>query len=331
MTDLSFSVVIPVWNLPDDLRELLKALSDLRIFTEIIVSDDGSTENCDPFSLGFSSETLGAELKYVRSDEQRGAGHARNLGLAAVTSEHVLFLDADDRPLPGLRQIWERHLVAIEDGLNPDFTIFRHIDSRVMKETQKAGTFVKEEGIWDSVLQGRPEASLDLRERATLCGISAYPWNKIYRTEFLRENGILCSETPVHNDVKLHWLSFLKAQNVLALHRPGIVHIVAGSAHHLTNRSDENRFCLFGILDDVKDHIRENGSEALFLRQFLHFAHAVLHWGHRVIAPRLQPVFRERMRKWYLGLTSAEFTIYALWEPRKANQIAEFLTTGDLV
>lgn len=60
---------------------------------EIIVVDDGSTENVRAVACAYR------EVALIRQDNKGLAG-ARNSGLEASTSEKLIFLDADDRLLP---------------------------------------------------------------------------------------------------------------------------------------------------------------------------------------------------------------------------------------
>lgn len=323
--DKDLAVVIPVWNLPDDIRSLLGQIETLGIFSEVIVSDDASDPPCDPAGFGITSETLGARLLYLRSEVQRGAGHARNLGLREVTAANVIFFDADDRLEPGLASIFERHLQGIEGVGVADFTIFRHQDSRVVEKEGRAGSFMGDEKLWDRAIGKKRESPLNLEARAHLSPVSAYPWNKIYRTDFLRESGIDCSETPVHNDVKLHWQSFAKAKNVLALREIGATHVVGDRGHHLTTRPGEDRFCIFDIIKGLIAEIRDLDGNMILMRHFIHFVHNVCQWNLGFMEPALRPAFAARTCETYLAFSPEEFTIYALWQPEKAGEIMNFM------
>lgn len=317
----SLAIVIPVWNLPDDLAHLLDQISLLGIFTEIVVSDDGSDRACDPAALGFTEDRLGGRLVYLRSPEQRGAGHARNIALASVTAQNLLFFDADDHLAAGLPAIWHQHL----DASCPDFTIFRHSDTRVLEREGREGTFPTEEARWNLALGTRSSAILTLTEAVGLCSISNYPWNKIYRTDFLRSAGITCSETPVHNDIRLHWLSFLKARRIQADTRIGAVHVIQDRDHHLTIRQGTDRLCLGPILQSLVDALQAAPDHRIFLRQFIQFADDLCRWNLDHLDPLVVPDFKRLMIDLYMRLRPEDFRIFAEWRPDQAEEIVAFL------
>ncbi len=86
------TVVIPVWgsyeqDLPDAVRSVRSTDADPRV----VLVDNASDPPIVPLD--------GCEL--VRSDTRLSRGAARNLALSRVSSEYVMFLDADDELLPG--------------------------------------------------------------------------------------------------------------------------------------------------------------------------------------------------------------------------------------
>lgn len=67
--------------------------------SEVIVVDDGSTDETEAVVTASRSES-GISVRYVRQPNS-GAATARNTGLSLAVSDYVLFLDDDDRLLPG--------------------------------------------------------------------------------------------------------------------------------------------------------------------------------------------------------------------------------------
>jgi glycosyltransferase involved in cell wall biosynthesis len=88
------TVVITCFNHAGYLTDAIKSvLGQSYKPVEIIVVDDGSTDNTREVAEGFK------EVKYVYQTNQ-GLPAARNTGIAASTGEYLVFLDADDWLLP---------------------------------------------------------------------------------------------------------------------------------------------------------------------------------------------------------------------------------------
>ena len=95
------SVVITCYNQAQFLREAIESiLSQSYSNNEIIVVDDGSTDNTSQIAASYST------LRYLYQQNQ-GLSAARNTGLQESRGEFVVFLDADDRLLP----------IALETGV----------------------------------------------------------------------------------------------------------------------------------------------------------------------------------------------------------------------
>jgi glycosyltransferase involved in cell wall biosynthesis len=92
----SVSVIMPTFNRARWLGSAIRsALDQLQAGDELIVIDDGSTDDTREVVAAF-----GERVSYLQGDH-RGAGPARNLGLAHARGELVAFLDSDDEWLPG--------------------------------------------------------------------------------------------------------------------------------------------------------------------------------------------------------------------------------------
>lgn len=91
------SVVIPLYNKEKYLRRAVEsALSQGPAVHEVIVVDDGSTDN-GPAHLA----SLGDDRLRLIRQPNGGVSRARNAGIEAATGEFIAFLDADDAWLPG--------------------------------------------------------------------------------------------------------------------------------------------------------------------------------------------------------------------------------------
>jgi glycosyltransferase involved in cell wall biosynthesis len=95
MTDFRASVVITTYNRAGLLpRAIASALDQQWKDTEVLVIDDGSSDSTPEVMRGFP------QLRYVRQ-ANLGVCAARNRGIREASQPWIIFLDDDDRLLPG--------------------------------------------------------------------------------------------------------------------------------------------------------------------------------------------------------------------------------------
>jgi glycosyltransferase involved in cell wall biosynthesis len=106
-TNQGVSVVIPTYNRADLLGEAVEsAIGQDWPLLEVIVVDDGSTDQTPEYLAAFASE-FGERLRVIRQ-ENAGESSARNAGIRAARHELIALLDSDNRWAPGkLRQQME--------------------------------------------------------------------------------------------------------------------------------------------------------------------------------------------------------------------------------
>ena len=87
-----FSVIVPVYNRPNEVDELLDSLSKqtYKDFETIIV-EDGSSIKCDEIVQKYSQSI---DVKYFYKDNS-GPGQTRNYGSEKSTGEYLIILDSD--------------------------------------------------------------------------------------------------------------------------------------------------------------------------------------------------------------------------------------------
>ena len=88
------SIVVPVYNVEQYLKEALDSLVNQTMKDlEFVCVDDGSTDK----SLEILKQYAEKDPRFVIiSQQNQGAGIARNNGLKAVSGKYVTYLDPDD-------------------------------------------------------------------------------------------------------------------------------------------------------------------------------------------------------------------------------------------
>jgi glycosyltransferase involved in cell wall biosynthesis len=200
------SVVIPVHNGGRTVaRAIESALAQLYPAVEVVVADDGSTDD--------TREVVGRYAGAVRVVEQpnRGAAAARNLGFRAARGEFVAFLDADDEFLPG----------RIEQGVAP-----------MAADTSVCATFCR-------LYREYPDGSRDIYGDAyRRC--RAFP-EHLWPSSHAQTSGAICRRTAVervgpfdeslqsHDDLDL-WIRIAETFRVVEIAEPlAVFHDTPGS------------------------------------------------------------------------------------------------------
>ena len=123
---MRFSVIIPVFNRPDELHELLVSLTKqtYRNF-EVLVIEDGSKNKADGVVAEFADDL---SIRYVYK-ENSGQGFTRNYGFEQATGDYFVIFDSDALIPPHYFSEVDEHLqrqwldaYGGPDAAHPDFT-----------------------------------------------------------------------------------------------------------------------------------------------------------------------------------------------------------------
>ena len=101
--ELNYSFVIPHHNTPDLLQRLIDTIPQ-REDIEIIVVDDNSDDNKKANITRSDVRTI-----YINKENTKGAGRARNVGMAAAKGKWLLFADADDLYKPNFVDVLDEY------------------------------------------------------------------------------------------------------------------------------------------------------------------------------------------------------------------------------
>ena len=90
---IKLSVIIPVYNRPEELKELLDSLTIQRYKdkTEVVIVEDGSSLTSEESVSQFQRQL---SIKYIKQ-ENAGPSAARNAGAAVADGEYLFFFDSD--------------------------------------------------------------------------------------------------------------------------------------------------------------------------------------------------------------------------------------------
>lgn len=112
MPELKYSFIIPVYNRPEEISELLHSFTLLHgnLDYEIVIVEDGSTQTSEAVVNQYRTQL---NIRYFKK-ENSGPGDSRNVGMTIASGTYFIILDSDVILSPG-------YLVAVNDYLYKNF------------------------------------------------------------------------------------------------------------------------------------------------------------------------------------------------------------------
>ena len=163
--DISFSFVVPVYNRPNEVKELLESLSvQTRKDFEIVIVEDGSSVKSDEIVKTFS-DTLNISYYFK---ENSGPGDSRNYGMRVAKGNYYLILDSDCI-LPS------EYLQEVYQSLSKEYVdCFGGVDTALdsFSDIQKAINFAMTSVLTTGGIRGASEKLGKFQPRSFNMGIS---------------------------------------------------------------------------------------------------------------------------------------------------------------
>ena len=122
---MKYSIIVPVYNRPDEVDELLQSLCEQTVKDfEVIIVEDGSIKPCKDVCNKYA----GILSLHYYAKENSGPGQSRNYGAERANGEYVIILDSDVVLPKGYLQAVDNALTSEiaafggPDAAHPDFT-----------------------------------------------------------------------------------------------------------------------------------------------------------------------------------------------------------------
>ena len=188
------SVIVPVYNVEKYLKQCLDSIVNQTYKNlEIIIVNDGTKDN----SMKIVEEYLQDKRIKVINKENGGLGSARNRGIEEATGDYISFVDSDDYIDLNM---YEKLVNIIT---NEEVVIFNH--SRFDDIT---GEIIKKKYTKENKMKKLEESINYLYSN-----IEISCWNKIYKTNFIKENKFRFMEI-LYEDVCWNIEVFYNVKNV---------------------------------------------------------------------------------------------------------------------
>ncbi len=266
MPTVKASIIIPIYNEERYLEQCLDSVCGQTLKEiEIICVDDGSTDRTPEILKKYSGKD--SRIRII-TQKNKFAGTARNRGMECASGEYLSFLDADDYYESDMME----KMVQKADANKADIVVCRY--------EQRCGEAVMQNG-WEFEelffrTEGQKEAfsGRDLNCAGIFQITKGWAWDKLFRTEFVRNCGYQFPEFRSSEDGFFVYMLMARAErisymdDILAVHRIAVQDSLSN-----TKETDwPNGFRMWSMIkNELKRVDLYKAYEQSFVNEFLYF------------------------------------------------------------
>lgn len=204
MSNIRYSIIIPHYNTPDLLLRCVESIPE-RDDIQVVVVDDNSPD-ADRYRL-LHPKLYRKNVQICLTQEGRGAGYVRNVGLQYATGKWVLFADADDFYVKDFTNL-------LDENYNSDADIVFFNVKSVMSDA------VCNPASRNNAIDKLFEEYAKNRDSSQFRCLYCEPWGKMVRHELIKNYHIKFDETKVDNDHYFSVVSGCLAKKIKVVNEP---------------------------------------------------------------------------------------------------------------
>jgi len=210
------SVIIPVYNSEDFLQQCLDSVTKQTIKEiEIICIDDGSEDK----SLNILENNKKKDRRIIIINQAHcNAGVARNRGLEIAKGEYLYFLDSDDYIE---NYALEKAYTKAKEN-NADITIF---SAYTFFNTTNKPKLLENSLEIKNCPKKNPFNPMEMNQYL-FNSFQNWPWNKLYESNFIKNNKIMFQDVDRTNDMLFTCKSLMLSNRIFILNEPLVYHRV---------------------------------------------------------------------------------------------------------
>jgi glycosyltransferase involved in cell wall biosynthesis len=275
------SVVVPAYNMAPYIRRCIDSLLAQTVPIEIIVVNDGSTDNTSEIVRAIPADGMHSIVLVEQSN--RGLSATRNVGLRRASGEFIGLVDGDDWVDPEMYST----LVAAS-RLGADLTICG--GEMVDHHTHATKPFHDHERF--TALVREQPGPFDARLVPDAFRLDTSACKRLYRRSWLQELGFEFGEGLLFEDVLAHYQLLMAGGRVLLVDRKFYKYRI-NHPGRITDRRDDRVLTVFEVLTGSGDALVANNASSEVWASFIWFQSWVLLW----LASQIDTEHREEFLK----------------------------------
>jgi glycosyltransferase involved in cell wall biosynthesis len=255
------SVIIPVYNVENHLEDCLDSVINQTLRDiEIICIDDGSTDGSLDILEKFAQKD--DRIKII-SQENQGAGAARNKGLKIAQGEYLSFLDADDFfELDMLEKVYE---YSTEKSLEIAIYGVKTFNDKT-SEVKEIEYDIQRKYLPNKFIFNYKDFPMYVFNT-----FKNWTWNKLFKRIFILKNDIEFQELFRTNDLLFTCKALVKAERISVLDT-SLVYYRVGHDFHSQNTNHEHPLDFYNAMIALKSFLIDENIFHEVEQSFVNFA-----------------------------------------------------------
>ena len=258
------SVIIPSYNAESYIEDCVNSVlsQSLKDF-ELIVVDDGSTDSTVNLVKTFQDNRLS-----LIEAPHSNAGRARNLGMSKATGNYLYFLDADDF----ISEDCLLKFTECAEETNADVVICKshYLDDKTKETSPLPFSMIDVETnkvLADDALPHKPFQSF-----------VGWPWDKLFRRDFVEGLGIAFQEQRTSNDALFVFVALAKAARLYCTSDDLVTHRTNNVASLEHTRSKSWR-CALSAMEAIGSYLKNNESSPSVWKSYCNWVAHFSRWN----------------------------------------------------
>ena len=268
ITKIQVSIILPIYNMSKYLDLCLTSLQNQTLKNiEIICVDDGSKDNSLEICNKYASQDK--RFKVIHQPNQ-GQGAARNNGIKYAQGEYIAFVDPDDWVREDMYEILYSEAKKNNcDIAQCDYKIYsnNYVNLINLFPTKDIKTKIFQ---WDKCIKNG------------LQDFCLYCWNKIYKTELIKENKISFGSYKISEEHQFVISSMIKANKIAYIPIPLYFYLIRDNSSDHSYKI--NRINASEVVNTVKKELKEMGLYNKIKKAYYNYVEFVYYWAYMYIS-----------------------------------------------
>ena len=251
---------MPVHNAQNHLKEALASILNQTFKDyEVICIDDGSSDGSVEILKEFECENV-----RLITQENRGAGHSRNIGISQSRGDYVFFMDSDDYIDP---EFLEKTCKNITDN-SSDIVMFKIGNIKEDVKVQINPYFAFDKVIGDVDFNSFTFDYHSIKKYV----MNAYfaPWAKVYKKEFLLGyDDFTFDDNLAYEDILFHIKTMLRSSRISFVPQYLYYYRLDNDSSLSSDRSSDIE--IFKVIKEVEEFLINEGFLNEFEKEFEYF------------------------------------------------------------